>query len=52
MLTMIFVNDLVPDWMMHYELWHQDANGLPFVDLVLSGIPLHRGDVDGFLLLK
>lgn len=32
MFTMIFVNDLasvgdiVPDWMMHYELRHEDAN--------------------------
>lgn len=40
MLTMIFVNDLasagamVPDWMMHYELRHPDANGMTFVDLV------------------
>lgn len=39
--TMIFVNDLaavgdiVPDWMMHYELRHKDANGMTFVDLVL-----------------
>lgn len=41
MFTMIFVNDLasvgdiVPDWMMHYELRHKDANGMTFVDLVL-----------------
>lgn len=41
MFIMIFVNDLasvgdiVPDWMMHYELRHKDANGLTFVDLVL-----------------
>lgn len=40
MFTMIFVNDLatvgaiVPDWMMHYELRHGDANGMTFVDLV------------------
>lgn len=40
MFVMIFVNDLasvgkvVPDWMMHYELRHSDANGLTFVDLV------------------
>ena len=40
MVVMIFVNDLasvgkvVPDWMMHYELRHSDANGLTFVDLV------------------
>lgn len=40
MFTMIFVNDLasvgdiVPDWMMHYELRHEDANGMTFVDLV------------------
>jgi len=40
MFTMILVNDLasagkvVPDWMMHYELRHPDANGLTFVDLV------------------
>lgn len=40
MFVMIFVNDLasagkvVPDWMMHYELRHPDANGLTFVDLV------------------
>jgi predicted acyltransferase len=40
MFTMIFVNDLasvgavVPDWLMHYELRHADANGLTFVDLV------------------
>jgi len=41
MFTMIFVNDLasagaiVPNWMMHYELRHPDANGMTFVDLVL-----------------
>ena len=41
MFTMIFVNDLasvgdiVPDWMMHYELRHKDPNGMTFVDLVL-----------------
>lgn len=41
MFTMIFVNDvasvgdIVPDWMMHYELRHKDANGMTFVDLVL-----------------
>ena len=40
MFTMIFVNDLasvgavVPDWLMHYELRHADANGLTFVDFV------------------
>lgn len=40
MFTMIFVNDLasagaiVPDWMMHYELRHGDANGMTFVDLL------------------
>jgi heparan-alpha-glucosaminide N-acetyltransferase len=41
MFIMIFVNDLasagaiVPNWMMHYELRHPDANGMTFVDLVL-----------------
>lgn len=41
MFIMIVVNDLasvgdiVPDWMMHYELRHKDANGMTFVDLVL-----------------